>query len=105
MAQLRCICNERLSNSLFPNCLEGEIKGTYEYKDRSVWECPHCGRLAIDVKDDEDLTIIKWYVPEDGKVGNLFDIGTGEQLIKHLKNLWAFHKEEFKKIEEGFFDV
>ena len=104
MAHLKCNCGERLSNVCCPNVLEGDLRGSYEYEDRNVWECPYCGRLAIDIKDEKGLTIVKWYKPEDGKVGNLFNIGTGDQLIDHLKYLWRFHKEEFLKIEEGVFD-
>ncbi len=101
MAQLGCPCGKRLSNVCCPNTLEGEIKGKYEYERRIVWECLECGRLAIDVKDDNDLTIVKWYLPEDGELGELFHIGNGEQFIKYLKNLWRFHKDEFLLIESG----
>jgi len=104
MASLRCNCGNRLSNTVCPNTMEGDLRGCYEYKDRNVWECPKCGRLAIDVKDIDGLTIVKWYLPENGEVGNLFDVGSGEELIEHLKHLWKFHKEEFKHIEEGLFD-
>jgi hypothetical protein len=78
MAHIRCPCGNRLSNVCFPNTLEGQIKGIYEYKERDVWECADCGRLAIDIKDEVGLTEVKWYIPEDGIPGDLFDIGTGK---------------------------
>ncbi len=103
MAQLGCPCGNRLSNCLVPNTLEGSLKGSYEYKDRDVWECPDCGRLAIDIDDPDypECHIIKWYLPENGKCGDLFNVGNGEQFIKYLKNLWRFHKKEFLQIEIG----
>ena len=101
MAHMTCKCNVSLSNTLVPNLLEGEIKGIYEYENKNVWECRNCGRLCIDIPDPncENCHISKSYVPEDGQIGELFNIGTGEQLIKHLKYLWAFHKKEFLLIE------
>lgn len=106
MARMTCNCGNVLSNVGCPNTMEGEIKGIYEYKERDVWECYQCGRLWIDIDDPEvkGCHISKSYIPENGEVGNLFDIGSGEDLIKWLKNIWIFHEEEFKKIEEGFFD-
>lgn len=32
-----------------------------------VWECHTCGRLAFDNNDND----LKWYLPVDGKNGNL----------------------------------
>ena len=105
MAKLGCLCGNSISNSLFPNTIEGNLRGTWEYKDRDVWECPECGRLAIDIKDEKGLTIVKWYKPENGEVGNLFAIGTGKELIEELKWIYRWYKEEFKQIEEGVFDA
>ncbi len=99
MASLRCNCGNGLSNIMCPNTLEGDIRGSYEYKDRSVWECPNCGRLAIDVKDDDGLTIVKWYVPEDGKVGNLFDVGTSKEFEDYLKREIEPHMETALKLK------
>lgn len=83
--------------------MEGEIKGIYEYKERNVWECEICGKLWIDIDDPEvkGCHISKCYIPEDGKVGNLFSIGSGEDLIDWLKGFWRWHKKEFKKIDSG----
>lgn len=104
MAKLLCECGVCLSNSMVPNLMEGHLRGIYEYKDRDVWECKNCGRLAIDVLDEKGLTKVKWYKPEDEQVGNLFDIGSGEELIQHLKDLWILNKKEFLMIETGQFD-
>ena len=101
MGHLQCNCGIRLSNSTFPNTLEGDLTGSYEHNERSVWECPECGRLAIKIKDEDDLTIIKWYMPEDGKIGNLFNIGREEDSVNHLKKLWRLWKKEFLLIEIG----
>lgn len=106
MAHMRCNCGNSLSNTIVPNTMEGDIKGSYEYEYRNVWECYQCGRLHINIDDPEikGCHISKSYLPEDGSPGNLFDFGSGEQLIKWLKRMWSFHKDEFKKIEDGFFD-
>ncbi len=104
MARMQCECGNSLSNNVFPNTMEGEIKGLYEYQHHDVWECLECGRLQIDVKNKEGLTISKSYIPEDGEIGNLFDVGTGEQVIEHLKKEWGLWKNEFTKIDQGFFD-
>ncbi len=101
MAQLRCLCENHLSNVCCPNTMEGDLRSSYGYKDRSVWECSECGRLAIDIEDDDGLSIVKWYKPENGEVGNLFNVGTGEEFITWLKRIWIFHKEEFKMFENG----
>jgi hypothetical protein len=103
MAHMGCKCGNRLSNVGFPNEMEGEIKGIYEYQARDVWECAECGRLWIDIDDPEvkGCHISKSYLPEDGNPGELFEVGNGEQLIKYLKEMWMFHKEEFLKIEIG----
>lgn len=100
MAHLRCECGKRLSNVCVPNNLEGEICGLFEYKKRYVWECCECGRLFIDVDDLEikGCSIQKIYVPEDGKVGNLFDVGDGEQFFKYLECFWISHAEDLKKL-------
>lgn len=94
MAHLQCNCGNRLSNVGCPNCLEGELKGIYEYKERDVWECSECGRLAVDVKDEKGLTIVKWYLPEDGKPGELFNIGNSKQYEEYLKELWREEGED-----------
>ncbi len=106
MANMKCECGNRMSNVCCPNTLEGEIKGIYEYKSRNVWECEQCGRLYIDIDDPEvkGCHISKCYIPEDGIKGDLFDVGSGEDLINHLKKEWRFHKKEFLKIEAGEFD-
>lgn len=106
MAHMRCKCDQRLSNVCFPNTMEGEIKGIYEYSSRNVWECDNCGRLWIDIDDPEirGCHKSKCYLPEDGKCGELFSVGNKDQFIKYLKDLWLRHKEIFKHIEEGLFD-
>lgn len=103
MAHCKCECGNILSNVGFPNTLEGEIRGIFEYKSKDVWECENCGRLLIEVDEPtrKGCKKIKYYVPEDGLCGELFDIGTGEQLIEHLKYLWMRHKDVFNKFEEG----
>lgn len=98
MANLGCLCGNRLSNVCCPNELEGDLRSTYGYVDRRVWECPECGRLAIDVKDDQGLTIVKWYMPENGKAGNLFEVGTTDEFVKHLKHFIYWHKEDIEKL-------
>lgn len=98
MAKLGCLCGATLSNSLFPNEVEGDLTSSYGYKSRDVWECLECGRLAIDVLDDKGLTKVKWYNPDDGKVGNLFEVGTGEDLIKYLEDFWRWHQDDLKKL-------
>ncbi len=85
MASLGCKCGNVLRNTVFPNLLEGEIKGAYEYKHHNVWECDKCGRLFIDVKNDQGLTDSKSYTPDDEIVGNLFGIAGTEEFEKHLK--------------------
>jgi hypothetical protein len=79
--------------------MEGHLRGVYEYKDRNVWECLNCGALAIDIIEEQGLTEVKWYLPENKEIGNLFDIGTGEDLIQHLEKEWKFWKKEFLMIE------
>ena len=103
MAQMNCNCGNRMSTVIFPNYIEGEIKGIFEYKTRSVWQCGFCGRLWIDVDDPEvkGCHISKSYLPEDGKSGDLFEIGKSEEYIKYLKDLWILNKNEFLKIEIG----
>ena len=56
---------------MFPNTMEGVIRGFYEHRKRAIWECHACGRVAIDSLDETEC---KFYFPEDGKVGNLFEI-------------------------------
>jgi len=106
MAHMQCNCGIRLSNCLVPNTMEGEIRGIYEYESRNVWECSQCGRLWIDIDDPEvkGCHISKSYLPENEVVGDLFSVGSGEQFIQYLKDLWLFNKDTFNKIEEGFFD-
>jgi hypothetical protein len=99
MAKLRCECGELLSNSLFPNHVEGEIRGSYEYKERDVWECDECGRLAIDVIGKDGLEEVKWYVPSDGKPGNLFGVANAKQYEEHLKKLWLEKGEALIKLD------
>ena len=99
MAHLLCNCGDRLSNTLCPNTLEGDLRGSYEYKDRSVWECHKCGRLAIDVKDEDGLTIVKWYIPENGEVGNLFGVGTRNEFEDYLKLEIEPHMESVLKLK------
>lgn len=98
MARLDCVCGNLLSNVCFPNELEGNLRSTYGYKDRSVWECPECGRLAIDLKDMQGYTIVKWYDPEDGKVGNLFEVGTADDFLNHLKHFIKWHKKDIETL-------
>ena len=97
---MKCKCGNTMSNTMCPNTLEGDLKGSYEYKDRNVWECDQCGRLHIDI-DDPDVKgchITKSYIPEDGKVGNLFDIGYAEQYEKYIRKLWSWNKDAFQTI-------
>ncbi len=98
MAKLGCPCGNSLSNVCFPNTLEGEIKGIYEYVSRNVWECAECGRLAIDMEDEQGVTICKWYNPEDGTPGELFAIGSEKEFVEHLRMFWIFHEEDLKKL-------
>ena len=98
MAHMTCECGNRLSNVCCPNCLEGEIKGAYEYEHRNVWECSQCGRLAIDVKDSQGLTEVKWYKPEDEKPGELFNVATSSQFLSYLENLWKRYGVDFIKL-------
>jgi hypothetical protein len=88
MAKLTCQCENSLSNSSFQNTIEGHIKVIYEYVYKDVWERDERGRLSVDMKDEKVLTISKWYNPEDGKTGNLFDELRQEieDEIKRLKN-------------------
>jgi hypothetical protein len=101
MGKLRCICDNTISTTLFPNQIEGDITGAYEWTGRGVWECDNCGRLWIDDKDEEGLPISKPYFPERGKIEDLFKVGTGEELIDHLKKIWRLHKDAFRLIENG----
>ena len=101
MANMKCTCGNRMSNVGCPNNMEGEIKGLYEYEFRTVWECENCGRLWIDYKDEQGFTKAKSYIPEDGKIDNLFNIGNSEQFVSYLKEIWKRNKEEFLKIEIG----
>ncbi len=99
MARLGCLCGNTVSNVCCPNKTEGEIKGLYEYEYRNVWQCFECGNLAVDIKDNDGLTRVKWYVPDDGKSGDLFDIGSAEQFIDYLKKQWSQYKDSFKQLE------
>ena len=98
MARLQCLCGNHLSNVCCPNYLEGEIKGAYEYEHRNVWECIECGRLSIDIKDAEGLTIVKWYKPEDGTSGKLFNVSTASKFLEYLEKIWKIHGEDFIKL-------
>lgn len=98
MARLGCPCGNSLSNVCCPNELEGDLRSTYGYEDRDVWECPECGRLAIDVQDENGLTVVKWYIPEDGKVGDLFQVGSSEDFLKYLKHFINWYKEDIEKL-------
>ena len=100
MAHMKCKCSNSLSNVCCPNTLEGEIRGIYEYETKNVWECSVCGRLWIDVDDHEvkGCHISKSYMPEDGKIGNLFSVGTSEEFFKYLESWWKFHGDDLKKL-------
>lgn len=94
MAHLKCECEHYMNNTVFPNQIEGRIRGDYDFNERIVWECPFCGRLQIDVKDQEGTTVQKSYIPEDGVMGHLFGIDSrDEELIKYVKKLLFRYKE------------
>jgi hypothetical protein len=82
MANIICLCGEYLSNSSFPNCIEGWIYAEWDpitgeigvpEAARAVWECNKCGRLLIAFPDQRDNRV-KVYKPEDGIPGNLFKV-------------------------------
>lgn len=88
MGQLACLCGHRMSNCSDINEYCGTIAPDYlvDYawdemaepdryevvadKARDVWECPECGRLAIQYMPGENR--YKYYKPEDDKPGHLF---------------------------------
>ena len=83
MAKIKCVCGNVLSNTLFPNEIEGMLltsedlefidsKDCIEIDEigRDVWECDQCGRLAINFPDRRSNTV-KWYRPEDREPGGL----------------------------------
>lgn len=100
MGHMKCICNASLSNSCFPNTMEGEIKGVYEYESRDVWQCHQCGRLWVDVDDPEikGCHISKSYMPEDESFEHLFKIGSSQSFVKYLEKFWTLHEEDLKKL-------
>lgn len=84
MAKLVCPCGEILSSVGCPNEMEGRVYADWDFEKvygdlsfrnlhrlfRAVWECWNCGRLAFNHPGLKDVTV-KWYVPENGKHGNL----------------------------------
>lgn len=88
MARLKCLCGNTLSNTISPNPGTGIILTDNDLEDildaespddmaaqisdreRDVWECSGCGRLAVNFPLRSDSTV-KWYKPEDGAPGNL----------------------------------
>lgn len=103
MTNLACKCGLTLSNVMYPNEMEGEICGIFEYQPKNVWECYGCGRLWIDIPDPEIKNghISKSYVPEDGKSQGLFAEGSDEDFIDSLKWKWNLYKEIFLEIDSG----
>lgn len=100
MAQLQCECGIRLSNCLYPNILQGTITGDFSFRNRDIWECHKCGRLAIDVKDDDGQVYVKWYLPEDGEIGNLFSITDSSTVITELKESIKIFNDKLKLYED-----
>jgi len=80
--------------------MEGTIKGLYEYLEKDVWECPTCGRLAIDLKNEEGESIIKWYRPEDKEPGFIFDISNARTCIFELKKSIERLQKKLKEFED-----
>lgn len=103
MTNLACKCGLTLSNVMYPNEMEGEICGIFEYQPKNVWECYGCGRLWIDIPDPEIKNghISKSYVPEDGKPARLFSEGSTEDFIENLKWQWNLYKYVFLEIDSG----
>ncbi len=81
MARLRCPCGSDLWNGQSPSPVMGHLFGDLDWegviepvtidgfslacdpRDRSVWECDDCGRLAITMPD----RAVRWYAPASGK--------------------------------------
>ena len=76
MGKFRCICGNIISDVCEPDELLGFLYSSWdenlsEDSDyRTVWECDKCGTLAIEHPLETNL--IKFYVPEDKIIGNLF---------------------------------
>ncbi len=77
--KIECPCGNELNDISHPNPCGGhlisdsaadEISIPLDYGGiiklgRSVWECPRCGRLAVDYPRKQDVSV-KWYTPDDG---------------------------------------
>jgi hypothetical protein len=79
MARLKCICGRQLSS--IQSCGVGRFLSDTVIDSFDTWsaceiitrsievfECPECGRLAFGNNKDSS---VKWYKPEDDKIGNL----------------------------------
>ena len=86
MSKLNCICGNQISYVVFPNESTGIIISSkseddfeecggltmddIKYGGRDIWECPECGRLAVN-HPEINSNNVKWYKPENGEKGNL----------------------------------
>lgn len=79
MAKLKCLCGEILSNVRDDNEVNGNLvpfwmlaahSGDLDVIEHGIdtWECPSCGRIAIQIGEDGTM---KWYRPEDGEPGHV----------------------------------
>lgn len=93
MAQFRCTCDHSLSTNTFPNTIEGVIRGDYECVYRSVLNCEECGRIWIHTDE-----CMKPYMPEDGKIDQLFGESTSKEYTEYFKNIFNMHFDDIQKI-------
>ena len=86
MSKLNCHCGNQISNVVFPSEYTGLIISSkaeddfeevtsltmddIRYGGRDIWECPECGRLAVNYPKINSNTV-KWYKPEDNIKGDI----------------------------------
>ena len=60
------------------------ITDVFYRRSKIVWECPECGRLAMQC----DSGAIFWYAPEEGKYNGICQTGvTGDEYLRNLRVL------------------
>jgi len=80
MSKLRCKnCSETLSNVCSPNNFIGSLLTETDQENleslplddnrvldslMDVWECPHCGAIAVDNPNNDRQTVL-WYYPSN----------------------------------------